>query len=57
MAGVIVAGWRNQALAENISSKMSFIYIPVCIDLNMASGPMHTETLTPPADALHYHRV
>lgn len=57
MADMIVAGWRNQALVQYISSKMSFIYIPVCIDLNMASGPMHTENLTPPADALHYHRV
>lgn len=36
---------------------MSFIYILVDIDLNMANAPMHTENLTPPADALHDHRV
>lgn len=43
MARAIAAGWRNQTVFQKISSKMSFIYILVGIDLNMANAPMRTE--------------
>lgn len=40
-----------------ISVKCIFIYILVCINLNMVNAPMHTENLKIPADALHYHSI